>query len=657
MKSKVNLYLIQLPNRVFFQNRYNFKMIKLVLHNIVFILFLLLTPNKILAQFEKANGFYQDKRYAAAIPHYEKGLKEKDNLVAKSRLAYCYRMLNQTEKAESIYADVVNNGKARSETYLYYAESLMSNSKYKEAKKWFQKYIILEPADSIAIKRAEDCDKVPLIQPYFKGIKIEEFNYNSDADDNSPVLTKEGLVFTSDRASGKSLLKEKSGWTGRDFLKLWISKFDTEKGIFAAPESYSGKLNELNKNTGSSTFTDDEEQIFFSRNGDNISKKNELTMQIYAAQRAGNRWKNEEKLDFCNEEQNYMHPSISSDGTMLFYAANAGGQGGMDIFMARKTKKGWGKTKNLGSVINTSNHEAFPYIHKDGRLFFCSKGHAGFGGFDIFVSKFDTLNEIWSQPVNLGRPINCSLDDISFFINKNDSLGCFTSGRNGGDDDVFLFWFGEQKKLNDVFNNSTTVTEVILENTIPLQPIEASKITTIPDKNTTIESKSIFKEKEIPTEKTAKNLQTVAPSYEAVKALPQNLPDLDRYLQNGSAQINMTFLLNGIRYDTAISVEIAADSYPEIALLYNLLERHPNTMLEIRSHTETLGDDKKNLAISKKRAKQIKKILIKKGISKNRLIATGMGEAILCNDCKNEVECPTEKHLENRRIELILLKF
>lgn len=115
-----------------------------------------------------------------------------------------------------------------------------------------------------------------------------------------------------------------------------------------------------------------------------------------------------------------------------------GGEGGADIWYSEKTKNGWGKIQNLGKQINTPSHEGFPFFDNQGRLFFCSKGHAGFGGFDIFVTK-RTANDEWEKPVNLGLPINSSFDDISIFLSKNNRNGAFTSSRSGGDDDIFLF--------------------------------------------------------------------------------------------------------------------------------------------------------------------------------------------------------------------------
>ena len=84
------------------------------------------------------------------------------------------------------------------------------------------------------------------------------------------------------------------------------------------------------------------------------------------------------------------------------------------------------------------SNEAFPFMDAEGRLFFCSKGHVGYGGFDIF---FTERNEkgAWKTPVHVGKPINSPYDDISIFMNADGTHGIFTSARDGGDDDLYLF--------------------------------------------------------------------------------------------------------------------------------------------------------------------------------------------------------------------------
>jgi hypothetical protein len=135
-----------------------------------------------------------------------------------------------------------------------------------------------------------------------------------------------------------------------------------------------------------------------------------------------------------------MHPAISPDGKELFFTSDKpGGEGGTDIYVATRTAKGWGVARSLGNMVNTPSNEGFPFMHPDGRhLFFCSKGHAGFGGFDIFVTQRDAYGN-WANPINVGKPINSPSDDISICIAKDNKHGMFTSSRDGGDDDIFLF--------------------------------------------------------------------------------------------------------------------------------------------------------------------------------------------------------------------------
>ncbi len=592
------------------------------------------------AQFDKANDEFNKKKYAAAVPLYEAGLKEKTSNLAAGRLAFCYRMLNQTEKAEALYAEVVKSEKAKNDASFFYAEALMSNGKYAEAKTWFLKYHELEPSDSTAFARAAACDLVPNIQPYFRNLKMEEFPFNSEADDNTPAFWFGGLVFTSDRASGAALLKEKSDWTGRDFLKLYFSEFDSSANTFSEPKSFSGKLNELNKNTANASFSKDWETIFFSRNSTTPNKKDEYTLQLFTAERAGNRWKNEEKLDFCKPELNYMHPAATPNGQRVFFASNGGGQGGFDIFTAEKNHRGeWRRVQNLGAIVNTPSHEAFPYFHPDGRLFFCSKGHAGFGGFDVFVTRFDSVKMEWQPPVNLGRPINSSLDDLGFYLAPNDSTGAFTSGRSGGDDDLYLFWLGETKNLAQIFYPKT-------ENQPAAEISETSEKLEI-EKKKPLET-PISKDSTTQTNQFTNSPISQFPNFPITQS---PFSTLDTALQNGSAKTGSIYFLENFKYDSS-EIEIPAAAKIDLDSLAVWLVRYPNLKLEITVHTETGGQPKSLFAHSKSRATEIAKYFLEKNSDFNRLKIKGLGGKKPIFDCPKKEDCPPEMDLKNRRVEV-----
>jgi tetratricopeptide (TPR) repeat protein len=403
------------------------------------------------AQFEKAHSHFSKKEYAKAIVLYEQGLKEKESLLAKTRLAQCYQVLNRMVQAESLLSEVVKDPKAKPITYKHYAETLMSNGKYDEAKTWFLQYFQIEGKDSSALAMATACDQVGTIKPYFTNALTEPAPFNSEADDHLAAFSPDGLIFTSDRTQDLALLKEKSGATGRDYLKLWTARYQTDQ--WTEPEHFSNKVNDLNVNTAGIGYDKSGRHLVFSRNNAVTSKKGEYKMHLFCAtSNEKGKIGKPDKLDFCNDELNYMHPTLSAHANMLIFSSDSKGEGGMDLFVSYRRKDKWSVPRNLGNVINTNRHEAFPYLHSDGRLFFASKGHQGFGGFDIFVSNYDSTAQSWTTPVNLGQPINSPSDDISFTLapsaKPDTAIGTFTSTRGSGNDDIYFFWQNSAQQPN-----------------------------------------------------------------------------------------------------------------------------------------------------------------------------------------------------------------
>lgn len=122
---------------------------------------------------------------------------------------------------------------------------------------------------------------------------------------------------------------------------------------------------------------------------------------------------------YLNSPQVESAASISGDGNTLVFSTNRpGGEGDLDIWISRKDLVGnWSEAKSLGNVVNTPAREDYPSLSHDGLiLYYCSEGHAGMGGFDLFFSCFDTLTQLWTKPQNMGYPINTPGDErtISF---------------------------------------------------------------------------------------------------------------------------------------------------------------------------------------------------------------------------------------------------
>ena len=134
-------------------------------------------------------------------------------------------------------------------------------------------------------------------------------------------------------------------------------------------------------------------------------------------------------------------PSISPDGSMLYFVSNRkGGYGGTDIWRCRRLKNGdWSRPENLGSAINTSGNEKCPFVHADGHtLYFVSDGWQRLGGEDIY---FVDVNDAGSrQPTHIGLPISTGKEELSFAVTTDGSRAYF-SGRVGtsASTDVLVF--------------------------------------------------------------------------------------------------------------------------------------------------------------------------------------------------------------------------
>ncbi len=424
----------------------------MILRTIHIILFLLIFPLFLSAQdyqkqIKKAEKNFQLGHYAKAIPYYKEALLIKSNSSWMSKLADCYRLTNQIDHAAETYEKLFFTAKKiKPRIYLRYAEVLINQGNYVLAKDILSQYIELDSKDENAKVLLSNLDKIKEIPSFYAQVELSPFNHNTEADEHGAVFLDDGIVFVSDRDRGPNFFKEKNQTTGREFLSLYFAP-RTERMEYGTPTHLPRKINKLNKNTGPASFTKDGTTIVFSQNSAIENKSGVQTLQLYIAKRENGTWKNIKKFPFCNDNLNYMHPAISPDGNTLFFVSDKSKRkGGTDIFISKLADGKWSRPESLGPAINSEYNEGFPFVNEEGRLFFCSKGHLGYGGYDIFYSDPDDNGE-WSPATNLGQPINSSSDDISFCLNSEGNYGLFTSSRERGDDDIFLFRFKEDNMI------------------------------------------------------------------------------------------------------------------------------------------------------------------------------------------------------------------
>ncbi|MEQ1732680.1 MAG: hypothetical protein ABL940_03350 [Bacteroidia bacterium] len=137
------------------------------------------------------------------------------------------------------------------------------------------------------------------------------------------------------------------------------------------------------------------------------------------------------KIDLKRKDASIMY--ISPDDKYLYYSSWGDNEkNSRDIYRIQKLASGgFGVPENLGATINTSYDEEYAFMHPDGKtLFFCSKGHNSMGGFDVFKSEYDDVNNAWSTPENVDFPINSPDDDMLYLTDAEYKNSYFSSKRS-----------------------------------------------------------------------------------------------------------------------------------------------------------------------------------------------------------------------------------
>lgn len=457
---------------------------KLLKYTLLFIL----TLNVAFAQnnIKRADQFYEKFDFTNALDLYTIAEKNNpDNIQVKERIGNCYKFLNQIQNAESWYEAVVKSNQSDPIYNFYYAQSLMSNGKYNKALDELNKYY--EKTDPNKELLTEFPSNI-LRENYNYKIEIE--NFNSNDDDFSPYKIEDEVFFVSNRNVDAGVLKE-DVWSGKFFTQLYhvntLDSTNTKAEVFNN-SSISKRFHE-----GPIAFNPNKSEFYFTRSNysnlkPNKSSDDAVNLKILKAPfsvediKGGNfntKLEIEDNFTFSSDDYSIAYPAISEDGKYLIFASDMpNGFGGLDLYVSERVGNEWSNPINLGEEINTVGNEAYPFLTKDGVLYFSSDGLLGLGSYDIFESKLKS-NGAFETPVNLRSPVNSSYNDFGIWVNEDNSLGYFSSNRPAefGQSNIYSFVHNyynfealvydsrTKKPLEDV---EIVITEVLYENEFTL---------------------------------------------------------------------------------------------------------------------------------------------------------------------------------------------
>lgn len=360
--------------------------------------------------------------------------------------------------------------------------------------------------------------------------------------------------------------------------------------------------------------------------------------------------------------------------TLYFVSDREGGYGGSDIYYCKvspKSKEGkfsFEDPVNMGSAINTPYDEEGVFMQADGKvLYFSSKGHKSMGGYDIFKSVY--ADDKWSEPVNIGYPVNTPDDDIFFSANITGKHGYYSSfEQNGyGKRDLYMITFlGPEKPAAHksdydllAFEQKPTL-ETVLERAVKVKDFALVMVKgKILDQLSQGPLGVLIEVINNETREIIANFESNERTGDFMVSLPSGksygiavkakeylfhsenftLPPTtvfqeftkDIYLKK--VEIGSKIILKNIFFEFN-EARLKKESIPELERLIKMLNEVPSLKIEISGHTDDVGSELYNQELSEKRAKAVVDYLTAKGIDAGRLSYKGYGltQPIAAND-------------------------
>ncbi len=419
---------------------------------------LLLISSLTLAQekeLERADMYFNSFNYSKAIKAYQSLITHTDHsYYCTKMIALSYMKSNQPHEAITWFKNCLDFDEVENSIHLMLGQELLKLKRIDEASGYFNKFYQDNATPHQLVHQS--------FSEFYQGLLVDTFRYkiipltiNSKYDEYGPSLINSEMIFTSNRPL-PGITNHRDVNTNKGFFNLFAVDKTSTKAIL-----YSKAL-QSKYNDGPICFSKDASTAYITRNSESV-KKQVNALDIYVVDYDKNDWsKSSKSLPIRKGNYSVAHAALSPDNKRLYFASNMpGGFGGMDLYVCALSGGFISQPINLGSTINTPGNEVFPFIDKNGWLYFASDTHPGMGGYDVFFSK--PVKEMFSSPFNLGYPLNTSYDDFSLILDETNTFGFFASNREGGKggDDLYAIHIHHPLDFSviraSIFNSSDSI--------------------------------------------------------------------------------------------------------------------------------------------------------------------------------------------------------
>ena len=554
------------------------------------------------------------KDYSSAAQYYNQVILIDSSKIEYQLLFADASRLNYDNSNALHWYEKVNkkdNGKVYKEVPFYIATLLKGSGKYKEAKKYFDKYYKKQrnskdkEKQRLALKAKQEFESCDIAQVLVKN-PVDVKVWHLDSAVNSRV--SEYAPFEYDSLLYFSSLRDKSHQdaAGVGYNKLYTAKKSAKKeNKFLKAKELDSLFNKSGIHNANTSFNADFTKVFVSRCG--ALNATQYRCQIYASDFKDGHWTELQELPspINVNGSNTTQPCLSEVNgkqALFFSSDRGGGEGAMDIWYAFMNNDGTFDTPiNAGKKINTIEDDITPWFVKENKtLYFSSTWHKGLGNFDIFTSEFK--NNEFTDAQNIGYPINSSYNDIYYSVNSKKDKAYISSNRLGS------YFEDKPNCCNDIYSFPITPLSE------PPKPIDTTAL--IINQMKVLVPLSLYFHNDEPEPKTKvivtkKNYKTTYDDYTVLKS--KYLSEYAKGLDGEQKEL----ALNRVENFFEDSVDAGMQDLDKFALLLEqVLLRGEKVKITMKGYCSPLASTDYNVNLAKRRISSLRNYFMEYGNGK-----------------------------------------